>query len=56
MTDRFRVKKMELWVQEVWVDADTAEDALMKAENGDYEILDDPQYNADLPTVTWEIE
>jgi hypothetical protein len=54
--ERFRVRKMELWVQEVWVEADSQEHALLKAEKGDYEIHDDPQYHADLPVITWEIE
>ena len=55
--ERFRVRKMELWAREVWVEADSPDHARMKAEKGDYEDIDEsPEYQADLPSVTWEIE
>jgi hypothetical protein len=47
---------MELWVQEVWVDAIDEDHARLKAVSGDYEIADDPEYHADLPAITWDVE
>jgi hypothetical protein len=51
----FIVIKKEVWRQRVVVDAVTPEEARIKAEKGDYEILEDPQYEQDHLEVLWEV-
>lgn len=51
----FIVVKKEIWRQRVVVDAVTPEEARIKAEKGEYEILEDPQYEEDYVEVLWEV-
>lgn len=53
---RFVVTKQEIWKQRVTVEADNAEQARLKAEAGDYEIHEDPQYMNDHLEILWEVE
>jgi hypothetical protein len=53
---RFQVTKLEIWKQRVSVEAENEEQARVKAENGEYEIHDDPQYMNDHLEVLWEVE
>jgi hypothetical protein len=52
---KFTVIKKEIWRQRVIVDAVDAPDARIKAEAGQYEILEDPQYEQDFLEVLWEV-
>lgn len=56
MTSRFQVTKQEIWTQRVTVDAETEDAARLKAESGDYEIHEDPQYMNDHLEVLWKVE
>ena len=51
----FIVIKKEIWRQRVVVDAVDAPDARIRAEAGQYEILEDPQYEQDYLEVLWEV-
>lgn len=53
---RFIVVKKEIWRQRVIVDAVDAPDARIKAEAGQYEILEDPQYETDHLEELWSVE
>lgn len=53
---RFQVTKLEIWKQRVTVEAEDEAQARLKAETGDYEINDDPQYMNDHLEVLWEVE
>lgn len=53
---RFQVTKQEIWTQRVTVEAEDEQQARLKAEEGQYEIHDDPQYMNDHLEVLWEVE
>jgi hypothetical protein len=53
---RFQVTKQEIWTQRVLVEAEDEQQARLKAEEGQYEIHDDPQYLNDHLEVLWKVE
>lgn len=53
---RYLVTKQEIWTQRVSVEADTPEEARIKAEEGKYEINEDPQYLKDNLESLWDVK
>ena len=52
----YAVTKKESWRQRVLVEAEDASEARYKAEKGEYEIHEDPQYEDDLLDKLWAVE
>jgi hypothetical protein len=52
----FIVTKKEIWRQRVLVEAEDANEARYKAEKGESEIHEDPQYEDDLLDRLWAVE
>jgi hypothetical protein len=53
---RFIVKRKEIWIQEIAVDADTEEEARKKAERDDGTMDTDPQFREFFRPDKWEVK
>jgi hypothetical protein len=53
---RYLVERLEIWSQPVWVEAPTAAEAVIKAEQGDCEIHSDPKWVEDFCERPWLVE